>query len=178
MAIQLEDFLFPKPEGADDEQFKIDSPEKADWALRKYAQAKQAIDEYTRQRDEMIARANEWLAEVSKPHLETMHRMESLLMEYHREVLKQNPKAKTIKRPVGRLVARKQPDKWIYRDDDLLRWLKEHRPDLVRIKEEPNKAELKKVAKVHGDWVYTEDGERVEGVMVTPGEIAFKVEVE
>jgi len=40
MAIRLEDFLFPDPKDSEDEQFKIDSPEKADWALRKYAQAK------------------------------------------------------------------------------------------------------------------------------------------
>jgi len=124
MAIRLEDFLFPKPEGADDEQFKVDTPEKADWALRKYAQAKQAINEYTRQRDEMIARANEWLAEVSAPHLETMRRMESLLAEYHREQLQKNPKAKTIKRPVGTLKSVTR-NKWHYREDDLLRWLKQ-----------------------------------------------------
>lgn len=178
MAIQLEEFLFPQPRDAENEQFKIDTPEKADWALRKYAQAKQAVKEYTRQRDNIVARANEWLAEVSKPHLETMRRMEALLREYHQEEFKKDPKAKTIKRPVGRLVIRKQPDKWIYREDDLLRWLKEHRPDLIRTKEEPNKQQLKKVAKIQGAWVYTEDGERIEGVMVTPGEVTFKIEVD
>jgi hypothetical protein len=176
MAIQLEDFLFPKPEDADDEQFKVDTPEKADWALRKYAQAKRAIDEYTRQRDDMIARANEWLAEVSKPYLETMHRMEALLQQYHREQLQKNPKAKTIKRPVGVLKSVTR-NKWHYREDDLLKWLKQNRPDLVRIKEEPNKQQLKKVSKINGEWVYTEDGERIEGVMVMPT-TEFKIEVE
>lgn len=176
MAIRLEDFLFPDPKDSEDEQFKIDSPEKADWALRKYAQAKRVVDEYTRQRDDIIVRANEWLAEVSKPYLETMRRMELLLQEYHREQLQKNPKAKTIKRPVGTLKSVTR-NKWHYREDDLLKWLKEHRPDLVRIKEEPNKQQLKKIAKVNGEWVYTEDGERVEGVMVMP-ETEFKIEVE
>ena len=176
MAIRLEDFLFPKPEDAESEQFKIDTPEKADWALRKYAQAKKAVDEFTRQRDDMIAQANEWLAEVSKEHLETMRRMESLLMEYHREQLRQNPKAKTITRPAGTLKSVTR-NKWHYRENDLLKWLKEHRPDLVRVKEEPNKDQLKKVAKVHANgFVYTEDGEKIEGVMVTP-ETKFSIEV-
>jgi len=105
-----------------------------------------------------------------------MNRMEALLQEYHREQLRQNPKAKTIKRPVGTLKSVTR-NKWHYREDDLLRWLKQHRPDLVRIKEEPNKQQLKKVAKIQGDRVYTEDGERVEGVMVMP-ETEFKIEVE
>jgi len=130
MSIQLEDFLFPEPEDAVDEQFKINTPEKADWALRKYAQAKRVVDEYTRQRDDMIARANEWLAEVSKPYLETMRRMELLLQEYHREQLQKNPKAKTIKRPVGTLKSVTR-NKWHYREDDLLKWLKEHRQNRI-----------------------------------------------
>ncbi|EGK12993.1 hypothetical protein HMPREF9374_1146 [Desmospora sp. 8437] len=169
---QIKDLFLEKPVE------RITTSMDLDCALAQYKEHKQIIEEYTQQRDERIAQINMWLASVTKEHLQEMERIEGLLREHHERWLQENPKAKTIKRPFGQLKARKSPDKWNYREDDLLRWAKENRPDLVRVKEEPNKQQLKQKTQVKDGWVYTEDGERVEGVMVTPGEIQYKVEVE
>ena len=59
----------------------------------------------------------------------------------------------------------------------LLPWLKANRPELVKVEESPNWAELKKAVKVVGDCVVTDDGEMVPGVKVTEQEDDFDVEV-
>jgi DNA repair exonuclease SbcCD ATPase subunit len=156
---------------------RITSSMDIDCALKQIKHRKQQIEAQVQERDRLIEEINLWLADVTQEDREEVERLEGLLREYHERRLRENPKAKTIKHPFGTLEARKSPDKWNYREDDLLRWMKENRPDLVRVKEEPNKQDLKKKAKVKDGWVYTEDGERVEGVMVTPGEVKFSVKV-
>ncbi|WP_169713553.1 host-nuclease inhibitor Gam family protein [Paludifilum halophilum] len=171
-APKVEDLFLKKPVE------RITTSMDIDCALKQIQHRKSQIEAKEQERDRLIEEIHLWLAEVTKEDREEIDRLEGLLREYHECRLKENPREKTVKRPFGKLMARKSPDKWDYREDDLLRWMKENRPDLVRVKEEPNKRNLKKKAQVKDGWVYTEDGERVEGVMVTPGEIKFKVEVE
>ncbi len=59
----------------------------------------------------------------------------------------------------------------------LIEWLKENNKDLLRVKYEPDKNEIKKVYKVVGTNVVTEDGELVEGITIEerPEKITIKV---
>lgn len=70
---------------------------------------------------------------------------------------------RSISTPLGRVGFRKEPDKWIYEDEDLAtRWLQKHRPHLVETKTRIKKWEVKKEfkdAKVVPPGIQREKGE-------------------
>lgn len=100
-----------------------------------------------------------------------------MLTEYFVRQKEVDPKFK-ISTPYGKVSSRKQQPKWNYEDEKVLNWLKENDTELIRIKEEVNKAELKKKYKAVGKEVITEDGgEIVEGITIEerPDSINIKV---
>lgn len=84
---------------------------------------------------------------------------------------------KTYDLPSGKLVLKHQEPKYDTRDEELVPWLKANRPELVKIKESSDWANLKKELKVSPDGtaMATEDGEIVPGITVTPREDKFTV---
>ena len=83
---------------------------------------------------------------------------------YERKV---DPKFK-ISTPNGTVSTRKKQPKWTYDEAKLLEFLKQNgKYQYIRIKEEINKAELKKNVKAVNGKVITEEGEIVEGITVT-----------
>jgi phage host-nuclease inhibitor protein Gam len=86
-------------------------------------------------------------------------------------------KRKKLKLPYGTVGYRKIPDKYNYDDDALLKYFKDNKlTQFIRIKEEPNKADLKKSAdvKVQDGHLYYKD-KVVEGVEIVPQEPVFEV---
>ena len=79
--------------------------------------------------------------------------------------------------PGGKLVLKDQGPKFDTNDAELVPWLKQNSPDLVRVKEEANWAELKKTLTIgpDGKSMVTEDGEIVPGIKVEPREPKFSV---
>lgn len=70
------------------------------------------------------------------------------LEQWHRAELERNPRAKTIKLPSGDLRLRAQQPEWIY-GSDLVERLKEiGATDYIRVREEPDRAAIKKAAQV------------------------------
>ena len=83
---------------------------------------------------------------------------------------------KTIKLPNGTLSIRKQPPKYIYNDEEVLSFLKENNlNDYIRVKEEVNKKDLKKAAKINNNNQMMIDGKEVPGVVVVPQDDKFEV---
>ena len=83
---------------------------------------------------------------------------------------------KTIKLPNGTLSIRKQPPKYIYSDEEVLSFLKENNlNDYIRVKEEVNKKDLKKAAKITNNNQMMIDGKEVPGVVVVPQDDKFEV---
>ena len=83
---------------------------------------------------------------------------------------------KTIKLPNGTLSIRKQPPKYIYNDEEVLSFLKENNlNDYIRVKEEVNKKDLKKVTQVNNNNQMIIDGKEVPGVVVVPQDDKFEV---
>lgn len=71
--------------------------------------------------------------------------LEGQLQAYHEARLRDEPKAKTLDLPHGKLVARKAVDEWAPIDPDaLLRWAEEVRPDITRTKVTVDKPAMKK----------------------------------
>lgn len=82
------------------------------------------------------------------------------LEEFHQARLQADPKEKTIKLPAGDLTLKAQQPEWDYGETDAVTAvLRLYRPELVRVEEKPDKAALKKAARVYADGnVYIEDG--------------------
>ncbi len=84
---------------------------------------------------------------------------------------------KTYDLPSGKLVLKHQEPKYDTKDEELVPWLKANRPELIKIKESSDWANLKKELKASPDGLrmVTEDGEIVPGITVTPREDKFTV---
>lgn len=84
---------------------------------------------------------------------------------------------KTYDLPSGKMVLKHQEPKYDTKDEELVPWLKANRPELVKIKESSDWANLKKELKVSPDGtaMVTEYGEIVPGITVTPREDKFTV---
>ena len=164
------------------EPFTVDNDMKAEWVLSKIRsirkEQKKECDELTRQmrfyQDQMDIISKNADADVAW--------FESMLTPYFAERMENGFTKKTktqvsYKLPTGKMVLKHQAPEFERKDEDLLPWLKANRPDLVKVTESPNWAELKKTIKVNGENVVTDDGEIVPGVKVTEREDRFEVEV-
>lgn len=164
------------------ERFEVDNDMKAEWVLSKIrrirADQKKETDELTRQmqfyKDQMDI--------IARNADEAVAFFESMLTGYFAERLeggftKSTKTQTTYKLPTGKLVLKKQAPEYERKDEDLLPWLKANRPDLVKVTESANWAELKKSIKINGENVVTADGEVIPGVKVTVREDKFEVEV-
>lgn len=176
------------PAEESDGGFVVHDESSADWAVRKLARARGRQLEVTalakRQRDAVLAAVQPYLDPIDEWAGEEIDRLEkdasffeSLLLTYHRSVLAEDPRAKTIKLPHGTLSSRKLPDRWEFDEPAFIEWASENADDLLRTKVEIYKAEAKKRLSVDELGVVY-DGELVPGVVVTPGEPSFTVSTE
>jgi hypothetical protein len=167
-----------------DGRWRITDRASAFWAMRQLAKARARIDENKQLAADEMKRIDRWLYEENKPWARTAEFFERHLEAYHRQLLAEDPKAKTVKTPFGTFALRAQAPEWRYNEAGLLAWLKTNRPDLIRVTEEPDKAALKKAVAlvVQEDETYlpvlAETGEQIEGVAVVDRPPAFSVKVE
>ena len=164
------------------ERFTVDNDMKAEWVLSKIRSIrkdqKKECDELTRQ----MRFYQDQMDMISKQADDDVAFFESMLIPYFAERMEggftKSTKTQTsYKLPTGKLVLKKQAPEYERKDDELLPWLKANRPDLVKVTESANWAELKKSVKINGENVVTADGEVIPGVKVTEREDKFEVEV-
>lgn len=159
-----------------DDRFKIRDLDAANWAFRKLKAMDEKVKQVTDLASKEIERILEWKENELKQVGRSREFFEGLLIEYFVRQKEMDPKFK-ISTPYGKVSSRKSQPKWNYEDDRVLKWLKENDKELIRTKEEINKAELKKKYRVMNGQVVTEDGEIVEGITVAeqPDSISIKV---
>ncbi|MGL4108352.1 host-nuclease inhibitor Gam family protein [Clostridium sp. LP20] len=128
------------------EGFKIENLEGATWAFRKLRAIENKESDIKAIADEEIARITVWRESELKQYEGDKQYFSFLLEEYYKNE-KANDKKFKLSTPYGKVTARKS-SKWTYEDEDsLVKYLKDNAPELVRVKEEVNKTELKKVFK-------------------------------
>lgn len=160
------------------EQFVIDTKEKASWAVRKLAKIQKSISENQAVAEAEIKRTQEWLEVVNKPLQTDAEYFIALLNLYHASVLEVDPKAKTIKLPFGDLKAREQQPEFVRDDEALLNWARSNRPEMVKLNPAVDWASLKKTVAGYEDGVpIDENGQRIEGITVIERGVKFSVEV-
>lgn len=180
MAMELAEYLDRETGIEERESFIVDNEQKANWALRKIRQLQEKRVANIELAENEIERINMWLDDINSELEQSIDFFTGLLEQYHRRIFEQDPKAKTIKLPHGKLKMRKQQPEFIRDNDKLLSWLKQsNKTDYIVVKESPDWAQLKKTLQVAGNaLVDTETGEVVEGVEVVEREPKFSVEVE
>jgi len=171
--------------GLPEERFRIKDAGTADWALRKLARLDARAEEVTMLANEQRERISTFEANELHRVKDEGERLRSLLHEYHQGVLAEDPRQRVIRLPHGRVRFLKAQDEWTVLPSVFLPWAKGNAPELVRVHEEPNLADAKRVLR-HKDLtnedpgttvpVVTADGEPVEGIRVTRRPDVWKVE--
>ncbi|SHJ53456.1 Bacteriophage Mu Gam like protein [Clostridium cavendishii DSM 21758] len=150
MNLLIENDLAQEREG-----FKIEDLEGATWAFRKLRAIENKQVEIKAIADEEISRINEWKDAELKQYEADRQYFNFLLEEYYRNEKTKDKKFK-LSTPYGNVSARKSKT-WNYTNEEALtKYLNDNIPELIRVKEEINKTELKKVFK---DGINQETGE-------------------
>ncbi|TYO95151.1 host-nuclease inhibitor Gam family protein [Desulfallas thermosapovorans] len=161
-------------------RFQIETKEHAIWALRKIAAIERARKEAQEAAQAEIYRIQDWLAGEEKRADQAREYLDMLLEDYHRRVLAESPKMKTIKLPHGELQIRKQQPEYVKSDDAVKVWAKENRPELL-VPQEPKLdwATLKKSLQATGDGraVDVETGTVVPSVAITERPPKFTIKL-
>lgn len=164
-----------------DQRFRIETKDQVIWAMRRIAGIEKDRQDAREVAQREINRIKAWLEQEEKRADTARRRLDALLEDYHRRVLAENPKAKTIHLPHGTLKLRSQQPEWKWDDEQLLPWLQQNLPHYVREKVTyiPDKAALKKAVQVVNSRVIDpHTGEVVPGVEVEMRPEKFIVEVE
>lgn len=182
----LEEYLLESYEAPEDladtenQRFRIQDDNQADWALRKIARARQDMKEAEETAAMEIEKINRWLDGQRDESLRTELFFTVLLQEYYEPRFMTNPDKKTYKLPSGKVQRRTQQPLFDRDNEALLAWLKQRgMTDYVEVKETPKWGELKQQVQVVGEHVVIKDGplkgEIIDGVEVVHRPPIFRV---
>lgn len=132
------------------EAYKVKDLKSATWCMDKIAEYKKEIEEKSKIAKEEIAlleakikQNKDWIKKETEEFESSKTFFESLLIEYYKGEKAVNKKFK-LSTPYGSLTARKTK-KWYYdNEEEIKEYFKENDPELVKIKTEIDKNELKK----------------------------------
>lgn len=181
LAERLEQHMTDEFEMVDNqkERYQITTPDQAEWALKKLRKIAEKEQEVHQLVDaELFKLENFRKSEIERLANEKTF-FEGLLFEYHTPKYEDDPKGnKTLRFPSGSITFKKQQPNFVRAEDDLLDWVKAHRPELVKVKESVDWANLKKDCQITVDGqLVTADGEIVEGVVVEQRPDKFEVKL-
>lgn len=135
-----------------DSGFVVDDDSKADWALRKIAQAKRNIERRKEFVEREIERLRQWQAAEDKRDQQTVDFFTSALRPFFDKLRESGAlgKRKSYRLPHGTLQVRASGPKWRREDNDaLLKWAEER--GLVRYKAEVAWSEIGKRLRPQSD---------------------------
>lgn len=167
------------PEGAAGEQkFRIETKDQANWALRKIAAIERERTEAKASAQLETVRIQEWVAGEEKQADQAREYLDYLLEDYHRRLLAENPKAKTIRLIHGELQLRAQQPEFIRDEKSLLTWADKNRPEFVKRAPKLEWGELKKVLKFEkGKAIDPVSGEVVTAITVLERPAKFNIKL-
>lgn len=160
------------------QRFKIENEEQADWAFRVIQKAKDRMHATKNMYDKQRKRIDEWKEKEDRIARRDIEFMEGLLIEFFSNQKTRDEKYR-LSTPFGQVTSRKVQDKWEYDDKVILEHLKANElTEYIRVKEEVNKAEIKKKFTKDGLEVFDTNGEIVEGIKIYQQADAIKIMTE
>lgn len=154
------------------EGFVIDTDSKAEWALKKIAEARS-------DRDRWVAWYQQKIKEITEQtDYDTMN-LERMLAEYFAYVPHKKTKTQeSYSLPCGKLILKTQNPEFKRDDSTVIEWLKANQyNNFIKVEEKLSWADLKAATAVFEGHIVTEDGEIVPGVEVIERDAKFVVEV-
>ena len=160
----------------ENEGFKVDSLESADWALKKLKAIKEHDTDVKQVADNNIKQAQDWRDRELAKNQANREYFEGLLTDYLYQQRQTDKKFK-IDTPNGRVLTRKTPAGLVYDDKVVINSLRNQgASQYIRTKEELNKADLKKAGRMVKDKFVLDNGEIIVGVSEKPSQenVTFK----
>ena len=156
----------------EDDRFIVNTDAKAEWALKKIAEARSDRDTWVKWYEDKIAEIK------AQTDFNTMN-LERMLAEYFANVPHKKTKTQeSYSLPGGKLILKTQNPEYKRDDKTVIEWLKENSGgQFVKVEEKLDWAGLKAATAVIGDKIATEDGEFIPGVEVIERDAKFVVEV-
>jgi hypothetical protein len=156
-------------------RFVVADESEALWAVRKLRRLTDDLESKRAEAAQERERIDEWLQDAERSLDRQISFFESLLVEYHQARFVADGE-KSIKLPGATLKSTAGQPTWEFEDETFIAWATDAHPELVRTKQEVNKAEAKKVLTLNeGKAVDPDTGEVVAGVTVEPAVRSFKV---
>lgn len=175
MSEMIEELFEEEEQTAERSPFIVDNDMKANWCLEQIALKKAELKKWKSYYDQQKkATENTINSDISW--------FENSLRGYFEQVrddghTKTTPTGQIVyKLPNGKLVQKHQEPTFERNDEEILQWLEENAPDLIRVKKEPDWEGMKNRFGFSGNNMVTEDAEVIPGVTVTPREDKFSVE--
>lgn len=163
----LENTLVEEREG-----FKIDSLESATWALKKLRAIENKETEIKALAEEEIEVIANWRDKELDQYSKDKEYFNYLLQEYFKSEKAKDSKFR-LSTPYGKVTYRRAK-KWVYEEDVLKDYIVSNDLPFIRVKEEIDKAGIKKCFK---DGINQETGEIIPGIVIEEEEtISIKVE--
>jgi len=155
----------------EDGRFVIDTDEKADWALRKIAEAENEIEKVEHYAESQIRQIESWRTKQTEKHHNSIEHFQSLLTEYAINKRKEDKSFKSITLPSGNIGYRRLQDKWVYNDETMIKTLEsENLNDYVKVEKKLDKRELRKYIKdnctIVDGKVIDENGQVLNGIEI------------
>lgn len=170
------------------QQYQIDNLNSLDWAFRKigsyqkdFAEQKALVDGNIAELKAQIQKETEWLEKERLKMERNASFFEHLITEYHKTILAENPKKKSISTPNGKVQSTTRKPSIVKPDDDRLPQIIEYAEqndftDFVEVKKSLKWVEFKKELKLTEDLkVVDSNGQVVEGIPLSDGGTSFKI---
>ena len=154
------------------DEFIIDTDAKAEWALKKIAEARSDRDAWVKWYEEKIEQIK------AQTDFDTLN-LERMLADYFATVPHKKTKTQeSYTLPGGKLILKVQNPEYKRDDKKVIEWLKQNNGgQYIKVKEEHAWEDLKANAAVLNGKLFSEDGEEIPGVEIVDREPKFIVEV-
>lgn len=157
-----------------DEPFKVDSIEKAAWAMRKYRQAAQRKERNIELATAEHDRIQTWLESANKKHEDAMAFFAGHLEAFARAERLEGRKSVSV--PDGVVKSRAKGVSFDVDKESFVKWALEENPELLRVSYAPDMTMMKESLEVVGpNVVDPRTGEAVPGISVIPESVSFTI---
>lgn len=172
---KIEDF-----EVEEKQAFEINDMGSLTWVMREVlAPLKAKVEQAKELEKAEIERIKLWAENETRSPLQEIEYWEQRIADFHLELLRNDPKQKTLSTPYGKSTSRTSKAQPEMTDEQLLLNYAKNSgfDDLINVKETVKWGDLKKTLKVVGNNVVDANGEIMEGVKVKPETVTTKVEL-
>lgn len=176
-----DDVLTGPPE--DTEHVVLGGWEEVEWAFRRLARSRVALDQLADRYAEMVGRIEQWYEREAAADRRAVDYLTGLLERYGEASRLLDPRTATLRFPSGTIKTtwRKEPRVVIEDEQAAIAWvllhLRDEAPEMLHQKLTLRITELRKRVQIADDTVITSDGEVVEGVTVEPPAITATIEL-